>query len=251
VQSSVSFSLAGQNIENLTLTGAAAINGIGNTLDNLLTGNGAANVIDGGQGADTMRGGAGNDTYMVDNAGDRVFETSGAGTDIVLSSVSFSLAEQNIENLTLTGAAISGIGNILDNLLTGNGSANLLDGDGGADTLSGGLGNDTLTGWAGADRFVFGTAAGATNIDRITDFTAVDDTIVLSAAVFGGLGVGALTGAAFVTGVAAANGASRIIYNSATGALFHDADGTGLAGAVQFATLSPGLGLTAADFLIV
>ncbi len=41
------------------------------------------------------------------------------------------------------------------------------------------------------------------------------------------------------------------IYNSATGALFYDSNGSAAGGAVQFATLSKGLGMTNADFLIV
>jgi Ca2+-binding RTX toxin-like protein len=51
----------GNNLENLTLTGASVINGTGNALDNILSGNGAANVLAGGEGNDTYVGGVGND----------------------------------------------------------------------------------------------------------------------------------------------------------------------------------------------
>ncbi len=44
VQSSVSWTL-GANLENLTLMGIGAINGTGNELNNILTGNSAANVL--------------------------------------------------------------------------------------------------------------------------------------------------------------------------------------------------------------
>ena len=65
VESSVSYTLPAA-IENLTLTGAAAINATGNMSTNVLTGNSAANRLDGGAGADTMIGGGGDDIYVVD-----------------------------------------------------------------------------------------------------------------------------------------------------------------------------------------
>jgi Ca2+-binding RTX toxin-like protein len=142
VRSSITYTLVA-NVENLALTGAAAINGTGNTLNNTLTGNAADNILDGGAGADTMIGGAGNDTYVVDNMGDVVTESAGEGTDLVQASVTYEL-EANVENLTLTGAAaINAMGNALDNVLTGNSGVNILDGGAGADTMIGGAGNDT------------------------------------------------------------------------------------------------------------
>jgi Ca2+-binding RTX toxin-like protein len=143
----------GSNIENLTLIGSAAINGTGNTLANLIIGNGANNTLSGGSGADTMQGGAGDDTYVVDNIGDVVTEGASAGTDLVQTSVTYTLAA-NVENLTLTGStAINGTGNTLDNVLTGNSGANTLTGGAGNDTLNGGSGADTLLGGLGDDTY--------------------------------------------------------------------------------------------------
>ena len=142
VQSSLTLTF-GANVENLTLTGATAINGTGNALNNVLTGNGAANTLNGGSGIDTMSGGAGNDTYVVDSTTDIVTEAASAGTDLVQASASYVLSA-NVENLTLTGSAsINATGNALVNQLTGNVGNNVLDGGGGADTLIGGAGNDT------------------------------------------------------------------------------------------------------------
>jgi Ca2+-binding RTX toxin-like protein len=142
VLASTNYALAA-NVENLTLTGGAAINGTGNELNNILIGNAAENwlnggagndTLNGGAGADTLVGGLGNDTYVIDHGGDVVIENAGEGTDTVQSSISYVLPE-NIENLTLTGtAAINATGNDLNNTLTGNSAANILAGKNGNDT---------------------------------------------------------------------------------------------------------------------
>lgn len=152
--------------------------------DTLYGGNGN-DILDGGTGADRMTGGAGNDTYYVDNTRDVIVELSGGGTDLVLSSLSSYTLGNYVENLTLTGAASSGTGNSLNNVLTGNANANKLIGGSGNDTLIGLGGKDTLTGGTGADYFVFlalsGSAAGTTR-DVITDFSGANgDRIDLTA----------------------------------------------------------------------
>jgi serralysin len=234
--------------------------GTGNALNNLLLGNAAANFLNGGAGADDLRGGLGNDVYIVDNAGDVIVEAANGGTDVVRSTVTHILAA-NVENLLLTGSAsVTGLGNALNNNLTGNGGANVLMGGGGADVLSGAAGNDTLYGGGGADRiyggagadaFVLNTAIGAAHIDKFQDFSVADDTIWLENAIFTKFAAtGALNAGFFRVGAAAADANDHIIYNSATGAVFYDSNGNAAGSAVQIATLSAGLALTSADFLV-
>jgi len=160
VRSSVTFSIAAlAQIENLTLTGTANINGTGNNLNNVITGNSGNNALNGGNGIDTLIGGAGNDTFTVNTLTDKLVENAGEGTDTVSSSVTFDLnTVANIENLTLTGAAaLNGTGDNNANSITGNTGANLLIGNGGNDTLTGGTGVDTMRGGLGNDIYVIGT----------------------------------------------------------------------------------------------
>ena len=208
VQSSVTWTL-GANLENLVLSGTSAINGTGNTFDNVITGNSAANILNGGVGNDTLMGGAGNDTYVIDAAGDVVTENTDSGIDLVQASVSYGLSA-NVENLTLTGTnAIDGIGNALDNNLIGNAAANTLAGGAGNDTLNGGAGSDSLLGGTGNDTYIVDVST-----DAVTEF-ANEGTDSVQSLVSWTLGdnVENLT----LNGTAALNGTGNSLDNILTG----------------------------------
>jgi Ca2+-binding RTX toxin-like protein len=242
VKSSINYTLPA-NVEKLILTGTANRNGTGNGLANTLTGNSGANVLDGKVGVDSMIGKAGNDTYVVDNAGDTVTENADEGTDLVKSAVTFTLPA-NVENLTLTGSgAINGTGNTL---------ANVINGNSGNNTLAGRQGNDTLKGGTGQDRFLFNTSPSTSNnYDRITDFVPIDDVIRLENSVYSALTTtGTLAASAFSNTIAATTAAHRILYDSATGNLRYDPDGTGPAVAVRFAQLTTKPAITRADIYV-
>ena len=199
VESSVSYTL-GANIENLTLTGDLAIGGTGNALDNIITGNSASNIINGGAGADIMTGGAGGDTYIVDDVNDVVVEELIAAevsiVDTVESSIDYTLGA-NLENLTLTGAAINATGNEIDNQITGNAQDNIINGAAGNDTLDGGDGNDT---------YIYNYGDG---LDTISDTDNLGNIIYRDA---NGIEY-ALTGGLLTTGQSYSDATGRFIYN--------------------------------------
>jgi Ca2+-binding RTX toxin-like protein len=145
-----------------------------------------------------------------------------------------------------TVAAVGGVSAIN---LTGNANGNVVRGNNGNNRLNGGDGRDDLVGLGGQDQFLFNTPLNAaTNVERITDFSVADDTILLDNGVFSSsLGLGNISAGEFVIGAAAQDANDRIIYNSNTGALFYDNDGVGGNAAVQFAELSRGLALTNLD----
>lgn len=255
VDASVSYVLAaGQQIETLGTTnvgGTAAINLTGNAFAQTILGNAGANTLNGAGGADTLQGFAGNDTYVVDSAADRVVEAAGGGNaDRVNASVSFALADgQQIETLGTTSVAGTAAIN-----LTGNAFAQTVFGNAGGNVLDGGAGADTLSGFGGADTFLFRTALGSGNVDHITDFSVVADTMKLDNAIFKGLLDGALSSSAFKdlgASGAAVDANDRILYDHNTGALSFDADGSGAGKAVQFATLDNHALLSFQDFVIV
>jgi serralysin len=259
---SVSYVLgAGVQVETMKTNNSnatTAINLTGNERVNLIFGNAAGNTINGGAGVDDMRGLAGNDTYIVDNSSDKIVETAGGGTDNIRAAKTYGLAAGvGVEVMQTIGGtssttAINLVGNEFGNNLIGNAAANILSGGNGNDLLQGFAGNDTLVGGANNDIFKFNTALNAsTNVDKINDFVAVNDTIQLENAIFTGLANGALAPGAFNTGAAATQADDRIVYNTATGDLIFDVNGSGAGGGVKFATLVTKPAISAADFVVV
>ena len=250
VYASVGYGLgANADVEILSAIDQAAttaINLFGNGLGQTLIGNAGVNVLDGRGGDDVMNGLGGNDVYYVDSASDAVVEAASGGSDRVLASAGFALgSSSHVELLTTVNAAGT---TAID--LTGNDFASTIAGNAGANVLDGKGGYDTLIGYGGADTFAFTTALGGGNADRITDFAPGVDEIALDDAIFTGIGA-ALDESEFVIGTAAADASDRIIYNSATGALFFDPDGAGGAAQIHFATPNAGLALTVSDFVMI
>ncbi|MEG4007707.1 calcium-binding protein [Microcoleus sp. Pol11C1] len=173
VRSTVSYGLPEAEVENLSLEGSAPINGFGNSLSNIITGNAANNYLTGFGGGDQFRGGLGDDIYSIDNDGrDIVIELAGQGTqDEVWSNITYTLPAE-VEKLRLTGSgSVDGFGNNLANLILGSDGNNTLNGGGGQDALIGNQGADTFL-------FKFGESSVSAR-DSVGDFAIGTDKIDL------------------------------------------------------------------------
>jgi Ca2+-binding RTX toxin-like protein len=205
----------------------------------------------GGDGqADTInsKGSAGNDTIRVltpndevivaglaakiaiadaDATLDRLVISGGEGDD----QIDASRLKRDRIGLTIEGEA----GN--DTLLGGDGDDIVLGGLG-YDTLIGGKGVDSLTGGEGQDYFRYNNQNQGGDI--ITDFSAIDDQILIRAAGFGGELIAGSTISAdqFTLGMSAVDESDRFIYNNSSGELYFDRDGNGRQDQVLLATLT-------------
>jgi Ca2+-binding RTX toxin-like protein len=242
-----------------TLNSIEAING--SAFNDTLTGNGYDNSLFGGVGNDILTGGDGNDS-LVGGVGNDVLD-GGNGFDIAHYYTATAGVTVNL-NLTAAqntlGAGFDTLTNIeavngsaFNDTLTGNAANNSLLGGKGNDVLDGGLGKDVLTGGLGQDSFVFDTALGLGNVDIISDFTVADDTVQLAHNVFTALSLGGLAADQFkIVGTGGVvDGNDHVLYNSASGVLSYDSDGSGAGAAVLVAILGKSLAMTAADFMVV
>ncbi len=136
-------------------------------------------------------------------------------------------------------------------LLIGGAGNNTLYGTVSNDVLQGGAGNDNLTGSLGQDLFRF--ASSTQGNDTITDFAVGADKLQLVSSGFANLALGTLAAGSFVAGAApmATTGAAQFLYNTGTGQLSFDTNGTGVGGVVNLVTLLGTPALTAADLVVV
>ena len=167
IQSAITWTL-GTNVENLTLTGTAAINGTGNTLNNMLTGNAAANTLTGGAGNDTLNGGAGADALVGGLATTSMLlmtpamsslKLAGEGTDSVQSSITYvARCDSRKPDAYRYGSDQWHWQYRQQHASRATVAVNVLNGGAGNDTLNGGAGADTLVGGLGNDTYVVDTA---------------------------------------------------------------------------------------------
>lgn len=254
---------------------------IGNTgadtiaLGTLLT---SSNVIDLGAGTDkltlsdgtntatlkyieTIIGGSGADTITLATAQTVGTIDLGNGIDtLILANGTNNLTVSNVEIIIGgTGAdtiTITSESSVATTINTGSGN-DILTGGSGNDTLNGGYGNDKLTGGTGNDIFVFNSALSSSyNRDTIIDFTRGEDIIQLENSVFTKLITsGILSANNFIANSTgkAVDSNDYMVYNTTSGVLSYDADGSGFGGAIQIALIGSTVHstLSAADFTVI
>lgn len=221
----------------------------GSAFDDTLIGNAENNLLDGEDGNDSLFGGAGND-MLVGGLGEDTID-GGLGIDSVnLSDLSIAAVVNLVQgDVTYSDGSQDIIRNI-ENVF-GTQANDQIIGDAENNRLDGGFGDDVLTGGAGADVFAFSRPEAGNDV--ITDFSLLQgDKIAVSARGFDTTLVGGvLPSERFTVGSSASTATQQFIYNSTTGVLFFDADGSGTTAVqIQIATLSPNLGLTNADVLV-
>ncbi|WP_112664065.1 M10 family metallopeptidase C-terminal domain-containing protein [Microvirga flavescens] len=228
---------------------------IGFTGNDELYGDAGNDTLYGGDGSDALYGGAGDD--LLDDAipgfGNFVYGNDmmngGAGNDRIFGRFGNDLLVGDDGNDYIDAGEDNDVvygGYGQDTIIGYTGNDHLV-GDAGDDVIYGGQGNDVLYGGAGRDIVVFDTALDRYyNVDQMWDFNTYEDQIRLDRGIFKGFG----WSVALSIGASAKGWGAQIVYNNVTGELFYDSDGFGYAAQIKFATLSAGLALTSANFVL-
>ncbi|APG90106.1 calcium-binding protein [Sinorhizobium americanum] len=271
---------------NTSFTGMEALEYVGGSGRDTVTGSAQIDYLDGGLGNDTLRGGAGND-YLVDGKGnDKLYGDAGndtfdryndeTGTDYFdggsgVDTLEFDIVSDrsvivDLENSARNGGVATGLtlvsienvvghnnddtilGNSAGNSLSGGLGDDRLDGRAGNDKLEGGAHGDLLTGGTGADQFIYASGDSIGSGDQITDFKRGEDKLVIDKSAFHFSNLVLYSG----TDQKATGTAAQFFFETDNGRLWYDADGTGNeADAVLMATLNKVTSLAATDFLLV
>ena len=269
------------DIENLI--GSEYNDGLfGDDQANWLSGNGGDDVLKGYGGADKLWGGDDVDTASYDESPSGVtvsllagFATGGDATGDTFQSIENLTGSHHTDSLEGDNGSNKLRGSLGNDTLSGLGGTDYLYGDlhndklyggDGNDQLFGGPGNDALSGGAGndilnggdplggtQDKFVFDTPLdAATNVDTITDFNSPDDIFWLDSTIFTTLTSGnVISPDQFCIYDGTLDGDDRIVYDQTSGEIMYDPDGSGIAGAIQFAQVTPGQAITYDDFLVL
>ena len=261
---------------NDSLVGGAGDDSLWGAADNdTLVGGDGNDLLGGDEGNDSMSGGAGTDNFyfQINAGGDYGNDTVDGGDNSDWMSFSGGGLRSGIvadmRTGTIVGGGLNGVGSVsftsieniqgsfLDDRITGDNGTNwLTGGGGGADTLNGSLGTDMLTGGVGADHFVFDVSPGGSNYDAITDFASGEDKINLDARAMSALGASgnfAAGDARFYAAAGATGGHDaddRVIFNTSTGQLFYDADGSGISAGQLLFTVQSGAAVAATDIVV-
>ena len=254
------------NVENLSSVWIGNFTGIGNALNNTMSAGGSDDVLSGREGNDTLMGRSGKDALYGNEGSDTLI--GGAGADVLdgggaADTASYAGATEGVKvaldgSLAGEGDALGDtftsverlIGSDVRDVMRGDANANVLTGaggndnvqaGGGSDVLVGGAGKDSLGGGAGDDRFDF--LALADGGDTVADFgnaAGNNDTLRFEGNVFGGLANGALAANRFVANTAgvATTLDQRFVYETDTGILRYDANGSAAGGVTVIATLT-------------
>jgi Ca2+-binding RTX toxin-like protein len=219
-----------------------------------ITGGDGQDYVEGGVGNDTMYGGSGNDEFYGEDGDDDLY--GGDGDDWLEGGAGQNYIEGGAGDDTIYGGNDNDefYGSAGNDFLDGGAGDDWLEGGAGNDTLIGGVGEDSLIGGAGVDVFVLNKNSVA---DFIYDFMAGTDKLEVSASTFGGgLVAGLLSGTRFISGASVGAGSAtgstgQFLYNTTSGDLYFDANGSNSGVGVKIATLTTNPGISTSDFSLV